>query len=88
MTQVNQSGEAYGTYFEHSTQNIVITKVDLVTPGQSNKPKWASFNLILFVKDVVSRSNVSRNIQPLEETRRITNMSSGNTKNWKTMIVY
>jgi len=42
----------------------------------------------IFFKYVVSSSNVSGNIPPLEETRKIANMSSGNTKNWKTTIVY
>jgi hypothetical protein len=33
MTQVNESGEAYEKSVEDSRQNIVISKVDLVTPG-------------------------------------------------------
>jgi len=56
--------------------------------GVVNKPKWAYFNMTIFFKDVVSSSNFSVNIPPLEESRKEINMSSGNTKNWKTTILF
>ena len=53
-----------------------------------NKPTWAYFNMMIFFMDVVSRDKVSGNIPPFQESRKETIMSSGNTKNWKTKILY
>jgi hypothetical protein len=53
------------------TTDEAVVKVNLVhCGGILNKPKLAFFNLMMFLKDVVSSRNVFGNIAPLEKLHR------------------
>jgi len=83
ITQLNERGEAWGTSSEDNRWNIIVIKVDLVhRGGMLNKPKWAVFNMMMFLKDVVSSRNVPGNIAPLEKPRQDQQLEQWDIKNW------